>query len=292
MFIIARKDGQLGNQLIRSAHFIAFAIERRVMILNLALHEYADYFESTKGSLLCRYPPKKGCCQASKLLRGFLFRRAQRFASKLTAHGPKLKKVSVIRSDLTQHFLLDNPGFLETIKPMQVVFVQGYFFRDPVNFVRHSEEIRNIFTPVRKHRQNVSTLIEQARKSSTTLVGLHIRQGDYQKFLGGKYYYTIDQYVSVMERILGVFPVNRIKFVICSDTRQPEEPFKRFDHIWGTGHLVEDMYALAECDYIVGPPSSFSNWASFYGKAPIHLLYDLKEPISLESFKSYPVPPV
>lgn len=56
--------------------------------------------------------------------------------------------------------------------------------------------------------------------------------------------------------------------------------------------MIEDMYAPAGCDYIVGPPGSFSNWASFYGQAPIHLLYDLNEAISLQSFRLYQVPPV
>jgi hypothetical protein len=32
---------------------------------------------------------------------------------------------------------------------------------------------------------------------------------------------------------------------------------------------VHDMYTLAACDYIVGPPSTFSGWSSFYGSKPI-----------------------
>jgi hypothetical protein len=38
---------------------------------------------------------------------------------------------------------------------------------------------------------------------------------------------------------------------------------------WGSGHLVEDMYAFAGCDYLVGPPSTFTTWASFYGQVPL-----------------------
>ena len=40
----------------------------------------------------------------------------------------------------------------------------------------------------------------------------------------------------------------------------------------GPGVAVLEMYALARCDLIVGPPSSFSGWASFMGNRPIFYL--------------------
>ena len=292
MFIIARKGGQLGNRLILSAHFLAFAIERGVTVLNLALDEYADYFESTRGSLFCRYPPRSCRFIGNKYFRSILYRQAYRYASKLTEGHTRLSLFSVIRSDKSRHFMLDDPPFLETIRNRHVVFAQGYFFRDPSNFIRHADKIRSFFTPFRVHRERVSTLIEQARHSADLLVGVHIRQGDYAKFQDGRYFYSIDAYAGVMRRILTVFGGKRVKFLVCSDAGNLEDELKQFELTWGTGHLIEDMYALAGCDYIVGPPSSFSNWASFYGQAPIHLLYDLNEAISLQSFRLYQVPPV
>ena len=46
---------------------------------------------------------------------------------------------------------------------------------------------------------------------------------------------------------------------------------------------VEDMYSLSKCDYIIGPYSSFSAWASFYGEVPYCMLERRKE-ISLSDF--------
>jgi hypothetical protein len=40
----------------------------------------------------------------------------------------------------------------------------------------------------------------------------------------------------------------------------------------GPGHFIEDLYALASCDYIIGPPSTFSQWASFYGNVPRYMV--------------------
>jgi hypothetical protein len=35
---------------------------------------------------------------------------------------------------------------------------------------------------------------------------------------------------------------------------------------------VGDLYALAQCDYITGPPTTDTQWASFYGNHPMLFL--------------------
>ena len=34
------------------------------------------------------------------------------------------------------------------------------------------------------------------------------------------------------------------------------------------GTALEDLHALAGCDYLIGPPSTFGAWASFHGDVP------------------------
>jgi hypothetical protein len=53
----------------------------------------------------------------------------------------------------------------------------------------------------------------------------------------------------------------------------------------GNNQELEDMYALAGCDYIIGPPSTFSMWASFIGKVPLFHLHDREINFSLSDFK-------
>ena len=59
MFVIAQRANQLGNRLFLFAHFIAFAIENNVTLVNPAFEEYAHFFKTTSVDLFCRYPPKK-----------------------------------------------------------------------------------------------------------------------------------------------------------------------------------------------------------------------------------------
>ena len=47
---------------------------------------------------------------------------------------------------------------------------------------------------------------------------------------------------------------------------------------------ITDLYALSKCDYIIGPPSSYSQWASFIGDVPLCPLLDSNMDISMDSF--------
>jgi hypothetical protein len=53
----------------------------------------------------------------------------------------------------------------------------------------------------------------------------------------------------------------------------------------GTTPAVVDLYSLAGCDYILGPPSTFSQWASFYGNKPMLHLSGGDQKIELEKFQ-------
>jgi hypothetical protein len=47
------------------------------------------------------------------------------------------------------------------------------------------------------------------------------------------------------------------------------------------------MYSLAKCDLIMGPISTYSTWASFYGKVPLYRIDNPENPVSLDNFKIY-----
>ena len=47
---------------------------------------------------------------------------------------------------------------------------------------------------------------------------------------------------------------------------------------------ITDLYALSRCDLIIGSPSSYSQWASFYGDVPLCLILRDKMNIIIDSF--------
>lgn len=47
---------------------------------------------------------------------------------------------------------------------------------------------------------------------------------------------------------------------------------------------IGDLYALSQCDYIIGPPSTFNCWASFIGDVPLYTMFKKGETITLNNF--------
>lgn len=76
----------------------------------------------------------------------------------------------------------------------------------------------------------------------------------------------------------------RVCFVICSTDQVNCEFFSGLTTIQKGQSAIQDLYILSQCDYIVGPPSSFSMWASFYGQVKLNFIRDTNEKINLKNF--------
>ena len=64
---------------------------------------------------------------------------------------------------------------------------------------------------------------------------------------------------------------------------KPSSPDCPWD--WARISAVGDLYALARCDYIMGPPSTYTQWASFYGNAPLFHLFTSSGHLELGKFR-------
>jgi hypothetical protein len=88
-----------------------------------------------------------------------------------------------------------------------------------------------------------------------------------------------------IQRQLSGQGIQNVGFLICSDERIE---LKNFDGLnvfqIKDAILIDDLYALSECDYIIGPPSTFSEWASFYGSVPLRVIENGVETVLLNQF--------
>ena len=54
------------------------------------------------------------------------------------------------------------------------------------------------------------------------------------------------------------------------------------------GNAVEDLYMLSECDYVIGPPSTYSLVAAMYRDIPLCRMDQVKDgQLSLSDFKLF-----
>jgi hypothetical protein len=78
-----------------------------------------------------------------------------------------------------------------------------------------------------------------------------------------------------------------VAFLLCSNEALDLRDFADLPVRLATGHFVEDLYALAACDYVLGPPSSYSMWASFYGQVPLLHIERPEQEIQLTDFQVF-----
>ncbi len=295
MIVIGKKYGQLGNRLFLYAHFIANAIDNNYCIFNPAFEEYATYFEGPSKQIFVRYRPPY-MASIGKSPRST--RRFERLLGSLIS-AMSLKFVDIIafieynESSFHKMLWLDpdylfnftDKMFVELVSSHKFIIIAGWRFENSEELKRNRKEICNYFTPIKSLREEIKKTVDKARTGHDLLVGVHIRLGDYLNWNGGKYYYNTTIYNKLMNAIIHQIPGKKVGFIVCSNERIDPEVWAGLDVVYGTGQLVEDMYSLAECDYIIGPPSTFSMWASFYGKKPLYIVKDPERAFYLDDFK-------
>jgi hypothetical protein len=275
MITIVGKPGQLGNSLFLFANFLACAIEHNLRVANPAFDEYAEYFRFPGQDFFCRYPARPSLFKGNRRTRKLFFSFNYYLARLLARSGIRSRYLRAIALDWDEEVRLDSPEFVALARRTRVLFAQGWLFRDRTNFYPHRDAIRAYFEPLEVFQHNVERLIKSARADCDLLVGVHIRHGDYERFLDGKYFYEVEQYARLMLKVEAMYPDKKVGFLICSNVKQSAEHFARFNFTFGNDHLIEDMYAFARCDLILGPPSTYTMWAAFYGEVPLYMIEDI-----------------
>lgn len=128
--------------------------------------------------------------------------------------------------------------------------------------------VRNIFKPCKKIDNRLEKIFSDNRKNNLLIIGIHIRRGDYKDYCDGKYFFSLEEYKKIMSKIIHKFG-GGIKFFIASNEKIKTHEFSNFKFFTSNGSTVYDLYGLSKCDYIIGPPSTFSMWASLFGQVPI-----------------------
>lgn len=285
MIVVASKPGQLGNILFVYSNVIARAIESNLTVAGAALENYADLFPSTCNDLFCRFPAQRSRIRPTPWRRRLvyrLFHNMARVLYKVKLDLPPVRQITL--ADWQTEFDLGDAAFLSSLRARQCVLLRGWLFRDAKAMSKHADTVREFFRPHERNQQNIDELILRARRNSDLLIGIHIRHGIIHFANTRKYFYTAHRYAEMMEEILALFPGKRVNFLICSDWPQDASIFARFKVTFGTGDLIEDMYAFARCDYMIGPPSTFTMWASFYGKVPLNFILRNDQRLTLEDF--------
>lgn len=258
MLIYAKHYGQMCNRLWALLPVLAYALEKKSRLYLLFAHkDYVDCF-----------PMLKKCPFLSLL---FTSNNIPKWAWRVNHFAEKYK--------------LEVEGDLREKKHLPFFpFVDGWLHSDDVSYVmQHKAKLIKLFQPSSYIQDKIHATLG---KFEGVTVGVHIRRGDYQTYLGGKYFYDDEIYgrqlLNIKKQIEN--KGKQCRFLICSnaafDWNNQEVEMIRIPHSDG----VTDLYGLSQCDYIIGPPSSYSQWASFVGNVPISFLLTADYLVSLDDF--------
>lgn len=296
MIIIIESGGQLANRMILFSHFIGFCKENNINLLNPSFTEYAHHFKGTISNFIPKFPHNKDNKQPNKntpnKIKNYVIKIFSKLISKIFCNsnynGKFITSVNLsAKKYINKEFELNNTENIKLLNAAKLTFVNGWLFRDYENTEKHYETIKNYFEPLDIYLHHINNFIANLRKQYDKLIGIHIRRGDYRNYENGKFYYEYEVYIDCIKQLKNIFNDCNIIFILFSNEKIDTGLYKKegLNITIGHGNFIEDLYSLAKCDYIIGPPSTYSLWASYYGKVPHRFIQSKNENLKIEDFK-------
>ena len=255
--------GQLGNQLWAYANLIAVARENNVKVIIILQQNYYQLLDA------------EGLAQGRKskiyILQGG------------TLKARIFKKISTI-------LLKQNSAFLRRLFAVRIINDGGKSLTETVtnskrktyivnaweqrihseSFIKQHDFIRSIILPEHKSRSMAEQQISELRQSFDKIVAVHIRRGDYKEFLDGRFYFEDDVYLQKMKDTRQLLSPANVCFAVFSNEKINVQNFEEINISFkNTNTPIGDMWGISCCDYIMGPLSTFSMWASFLKNVPL-----------------------
>ncbi len=261
--IYVRDKGQMCNNILQFAHVYAFAREngRKAISMRFAYKYQWFHICRTRDHSFLRYA-----------------------LAKFAAARHLIPVVSY-----------DTPGEVSTRKEQTIlkaknIVVQGWEVRFYDLFLKYFDEIRNLFAFLPNVEKSVHSLTEP--HENRLKIGIHVRRGDYCRWYDGRYFFSDAQYANVARSIRALFPEREITFFVCTNDPELQQDVYRnavpdSEWVFPTGNPAEDLCLLSHCDYLAGPPSTFSLVASMYRELPLYWIEDAQKEPAKEDFSTF-----
>ena len=155
-------------------------------------------------------------------------------------------------------------------------------------FLKYKPEIISLFAFDAKVKKSPDRLLARVPADSVRL-GLHIRRGDYRTFYDGRFFFSDEQYIHQIKMFAGLHPGKHVQVFICgNDPHLDEDAYRQSlpqqALSFPKGNPGEDLYLLSQCDYLIGPPSTFTLVAAMYRDVPLYWIEKAEDPLTESSF--------
>lgn len=287
--IIEHEGGELANQLWNDLSVYAYCIERGFKLENWSFFEYPGYFALRQSNILVRWlfmPRFKGYTKRKAARYTRAWRKLYKFLLVKPVRSLSRRIIFSTESGGEVYYLpptKEASKKLETLEQSKrTIFfanVSGAVFRNPEGIQKHREAIAKRYEPTGGVETRVQEILQPLRERFSTIVGVHVRQGDYKGFKGGKYWIPQERVREILDEYLSEFKksAEQTCFVITSDSPIREEIFQGLNIVVSKETAGVDLFTLAASDALIGSDSTFGHFAAYWANIP-HIIMK-KEPM-------------
>jgi hypothetical protein len=278
MVVIQKRVGQLGNQLFNLAHFAAAAIAHDFHVLCPCFQYPLDQFPNLNSNTRL-HVWNFSSVQANRTV--------HRIFKMLRVAAPRSPLHECLVADGPTLTFLDDPAFAQIARQKALVACEGFGFRAIRSITTHYCQIQQLFRPCEETISRVDGYREAKGWSrDTVVVGFHIRRSDYRDYLGGRYCYEDLAWKRWIAQARSTLCSGSSRFagVLFSDEDTRPLLDTAGDLFTAPGNAFQDLHMLSQCNFILGPPSTFSGWASFIGRVPIMRLESASVAVTTSAF--------
>lgn len=264
------------NQLLQMIHINSVALESKQKILHLFLGDLNQIIDFSNGKKYGIYVLNGG-----DIVNKALIRCRKRIEHIYVHNDYGMYEKNCIKNAMTATEYLRNKG---------LHFNNSWYIRDYDLIEKYREQMINIVRPYPETQEKINLRINGYRKdTSDILIGVHMRRGDYRTWNNGIFFYSDEKWNNMFQQMVRFpeFKGYHLKFLLFSNEQIQRENFEDkldIDIVDGTG--IEDLFALSMCDFIIGPPSTFSWMANYIGRNKYYVVYDPEKRMQYEYFSS------
>lgn len=178
------------------------------------------------------------------------------------------------------------PEYEKLVLSSKTCYCHGWLFKVSGLAVKYREHFQRVFDPAIDKQQYIKEFLEKTSDTQIN-IAVHIRRGDYKLWRNGQYYFDDKTYIDKMHQMEDKLSC-RCRFIIFTNDIEldVDKYAEEFDDILVSKNPVfVDHFLMSKCDYIIGPPSTFSMWASYIGNSKYYHIKERDESIDLSKFK-------
>ena len=249
--IFARDKSQMCNNLLQYAHVYAWGREHGRKVISMRFSYKYQYFH------ICHTP-----------LTGFGWYLAAKY----------LAALKILPTASFKHVDCDREALDRKMLRHRHIVVSGWHARFYDLFLKYRSEICDLFRIDSQYTEPVSEKMREAEHNACKKVirlGVHIRRGDYVQWNNGIYCYDDETYASHINRFASWHEDEEVHvYLSTNDNEVTEERYQqlcpgvRIHHLHN--NAPKDLFMLSECDWLIGPPSTFSLVAAMYRDLPLY----------------------